>query len=205
MTTVVEGLSRPLEPYVEWRVLPDKFPINSQEIYFIAMLTGVMLYVIVSLLTGKEQFNMERMLHRGKYRRAGEEEVIHEELTWKTAYRKILGINSQYTRGDRILSWSVFLYSMLWGFGSFVVLTIWNSISAWPDSWWANWFKIYNLVVPGIIAVVSTVWFTIGGAWDLRRLFQRLETKQEDHLDDGRVVGHVSADEVGHVHEVEGD
>ena len=204
VSRVVEGLSRPLEPYVEWRVLPDKFPINSQEIYFIAMLTGVILYVTLSLLTGKESFNMERMLHRGKYRREGEgEEVVAEPTTWLTAHRKILGINSQYTRGDRMLAWSVFLYSMLWAFGSFVVITVWNAITPWPDTWWAEWFRIYNLVVPGIIALVSTVWFSIGGTIDLKRLFEGLEEKEDDLLDDGRVIGHVSADEVTHVDEVE--
>ncbi|MBT3345577.1 MAG: sodium:panthothenate symporter [Gemmatimonadetes bacterium] len=205
ISTIVEGISRPLEPYVEWRVLPDKFPINSQEIYFLAMLIGVLLYVGISLLTGKESFNMERMLHRGKYRREGEDEVIYEPVTWRTFYKKFLGINSEYTKGDKILAWSVFLYSMLWGFGSFVVLVAWNAISPWPDTWWAEWFKIYNLVVPGIIAVVSTVWFTIGGSIDLRRLFQRLGEKQDNMLDDGRVIGHVSADDVEHVEDIEHD
>lgn len=203
LRSVVEGFSRPFEPYIELRVVPDKFPINSQEIYFVAMVVGVGLYVGVSLLTGRELFNMDRLLHRGKYRRAGEAEVVSAPLTWRTAYLKILGINSEYSRGDRVLAWSVFLYSMLWGFGSFVVLTIWNATSPWSDSQWAEWFKIYNLVVPGIIAVVSTVWFTIGGTWDLRRLFQRLAEKDDDLLDDGRVIGHVSADDVSHVDEVE--
>ena len=203
VTTVVEGISRPLEPYVEWRVLPDKFPINSQEIYFIAMLVGVVLYAVLSLLTEQETFNMDRMLHRGQYHREGEVEIVHEKITLRNAYQKILGINSQYSRGDRVLAWSVFLYSMLWGFGSFVVIVIWNAFWSWPDSWWAEWFWLYNVIVPGIIAAVSTVWFTIGGTWDLRRLFRRLAEKQEDLLDDGRVIGHVSADEVAHVEEVE--
>ena len=203
VTTLVEGLSRPLEPYVKWRVLPDSFPINSQEIYFIAMFVGVILYAGISLLGSREEFNMGRMLHRGKYRREGEVEVVQEALTLKNAYRKILGIDSQYSRGDRILAWSVFLYSMLWGFGSFLVLVIWNAISPWSDAWWAEWFWGYYLVVPGIIAAVSTVWFTIGGTWDLRRLFKSLAEKEDDLLDDGRVIGHVSADDVARVEEVE--
>jgi len=203
VTTLVEGLSRPLEPYVKWRVLPDSFPINSQEIYFIAMFVGVILYAGISLLGSREEFNMGRMLHRGKYRREGEVEVVQEALTLKNAYRKILGIDSQYSRGDRILAWSVFLYSMLWGFGSFLVLVIWNAISPWSDAWWAEWFWVYYLVVPGIIAAVSTVWFTIGGTWDLRRLFKSLAEKEDDLLDDGRVIGHVSADDVARVEEVE--
>ena len=148
LTAVVEGFSRPFEPFIEWRVTPDKFPINSQEIYFFAMVISVSLYAGLSLLTSKEAFNMERMLHRGKYRRQDEVEIVPEAFAWRTAYRKLLGINSQYSRGDRVLAWSVFLYSMLWGFGTFVVLTIWNTVLPWPNTWWAHWFKIYNLIVP---------------------------------------------------------
>ncbi len=202
VTRVVESLSRPFEPYVQWRVTPDKFPVNSQEIFFVAMLIGIVLYVIVSLLTCREAFNMERMLHRGKYRREGEE-IVREKLTLKRAFLKLLGITSQYTKGDKALAWSVFIYSMGWAFGSFVALLIWNAVSPWPDTWWADWFKIYNLVVPGIIAVVSTVWFTIGGTLDLRRLFKRLAEKEDHILDDGRVIGHVSADDVALVEAVE--
>jgi hypothetical protein len=36
--------------------------------------------------------------------------------------------------------------------------------------------------------VVSTVWFTIGGTIDLRRLFKRLEEKVNNDEDNGTVV-----------------
>ncbi len=203
VSRVVEGLSRPLEPYVLWRVTPDAFPINSQEIYFFALVTSLVLYVVVSLLTCRAPFNMERMLHRGKYTRRGETEVVHERLTWRNLYRKLLGITPQYTRGDKILAWSVLAWSLGWGFGSFVVILAWNAITRWPDPWWANWFRIQNLIVPGIVAVVSTFWFTIGGTRDLYRLFKRLDAKEDDLLDDGRVVGGVSADDVAQVEDIE--
>ena len=44
------------------------------------------------------------------------------------------------------------------------------------------------LIIPGIVAVVSTVWFTIGGTIDLRRLFERLEEKVNNDEDNGTVV-----------------
>jgi hypothetical protein len=143
------------------------------------------------------------MLHRGKYTRKGEKEVMRDKLTWRNVFTKLMGINAEYTRGDRILAWSVFIYSFGWGFGSFLVIVVWNTFSSWPDNWWAHWFMIQNLIVPGIVAVVSTVWFTIGGTIDLRRLFQRLEAKEIDILDDGRVIGHVSADDVSLVEHVD--
>ncbi len=199
---VIESISHPFEPYIMWRVTPDKFPINSQEIYFIAMVVGITLYVVISLLTCKEPFNMDRLLHRGAYRREGEE-VVHEKLTFKNAFRKLLGIDSQYTKGDKAIAISVFLWSMGWGFGSFLVLCIWNMISPWPNIWWIKWFLIQNIIVPGIVAVISTVWFTIGGIIDLRRLFKRLAEQEVSILDDGRVIGNVSADDVALVEKVE--
>lgn len=62
------------------------------------------------LFSCKEPFNMDRMLHCGIYRAKGEAEICPERLTAKTFFlRRMLGFDHQYTRGDRILSWSVFL------------------------------------------------------------------------------------------------
>ena len=61
-------LSSPFMPYINWSVVTqDRCPINSYEWYFITMMTTLLLYVVVSLLTCKEKFNLDRMLHRGKY------------------------------------------------------------------------------------------------------------------------------------------
>ena len=194
--TFLQAVSAPFNPYVVWQVTPDKFPINSQEIYFITMVISLVLYIGLSLLTSREAFNLDRMLHRGKYRREGQE-VVEEKLSLKaTVFKYMIGIDSQYTTGDKILTWSVFIYSFVWCFGSFITLIIWNKISPWSDNWWANWFFFCNFLLAGIIGIVSTVWFTIGGTWDLNRLFKRLREKEFNVLDDGRVIGHVSADDV---------
>lgn len=202
-TRFIENVSKPLEPLIVWRVIPEKFPINSQEILLAGLLTSISLFVIVSLLTCKEPFNMDLLLHRGKYRRADEPEVIKTKLTWKNALRKTIGLNEGYSKGDRLLAWSSFTYGIVWAFGSFLVIVIWNLISPWPDQWWANWWGIEKIWVTGVIGIVSTVWFLIGGTIDLRRLFQRLETKEVNMLDDGRVVNHLNADDVEMVENVD--
>jgi Na+/proline symporter len=200
--TFLHTVSAPFNPYIVWTVTPDKFPINSVEIYFMAMVVTLGLYFGLSLLTGREPFNMDRMFHRGKYRREGKE-VVKEKLSLKTAYKVLIGIDSQYTIGDKVLTWSVFIWSIGWGFGSFVTLVIWNKFSPWPNIWWAHWFFLNNFILAGIIGVVSTVWFTIGGTLDLNRLFKRLRAKEFNVLDDGRVISHVSADDVALVEQTD--
>lgn len=197
LARLLEMLSGPFEPIVKWRMNSAKFPINSQEIYFIGMMLSVSLYVIVSLLTCRQPFNMERMLHRGKYHLEG---VKLEKMSWSLGniIKRMVGIDSQYTRGDKILAWSVFIYSFVWGFGfCFVTVAIWNVFfHKWSDEWWSMWFFIQNFIIAGCVAVISTVWFSIGGTIDLWRLFRDLDKKRISVLDDGRVIDNVSADDV---------
>ena len=199
---IIEGISAPFNPYIIWTVTPDKFPINSQEIYFIALITAIFLYVTLSLLTSKKQFNMDRMLHRGEYHREGKKS---KQVPWsfKSFLPRLMGIDSQYTKWDKALAWSVFIYSIVYVFGAFVIIVIWNLIDPWPNHWWANWFLFNNLIVVGVIGIISTIWFAIGGTWDLMRLFKRLEAKETNPHDDGRVIGHVSAEDIEMVEKIE--
>ena len=179
-------VSGPFHPYVIWEMNPDKFPINSQEIYFIAMLTAISLYVIISLITCRKPFNMEKMLHRGIY--ADSETKPRIPWSFKSAFSKIIGIDANYTKGDKILAWSVFLWSFGYGFClCFIGIIIWNAFYRWPAEWWAIKFRITAVLVPGLVAIVSTIWFTIGGSVDLYRLFKALASKKDDFSDDGRV------------------
>ncbi len=203
--------SAPFEPLITWRMSSEKFPINSQEVYAIGMVVSLGLYIIISLVTsrGGRVFNMDRMLHRGVYQRAEDrrQEVTRpEDKRW--SYRwlvtQLIGIDDQYTRGDRWLAWSVFIYSFVWGFGfCFLGVILWNAVDPWGNNGWSNWFYFNNFLLAGAIGLVSTVWFLIGGTMDLRRLFVDLAAKKTNVLDDGRVIGHVSADDVELVERVE--
>ena len=125
-------------------------------------------------------------------------------MTFRNIFVKLIGITDEYSRGDRILAWSIFIYSFFWGFLlTFSGVVIWNFISPWSNQGWANWFFFQQFILSAIIAVISTVWFSIGTTIDLRRLFRRLREKQTNVLDDGRVIGHVSADDVALVEQVE--
>ncbi len=194
---ILQRISAPFEPMIKWRMSGEKFPINSQEVFFVTMLVSVGLYFLVSLLTSSRGrvFNIERMLHRGQYHREGDGSTPRPQPS-RNVFLRLIGIDSQYTRGDRILAWSVFIWSFGWGFCCcFVGVVVWNMLSPWGTAGWTRWFFINNFVIAGTIGVVSTIWFSIGCTRDLRRLFVDLASRTVDDLDDGRVVGHVSADE----------
>ncbi len=202
--SLLMACSAPFEPFIKWRVTAEKFPITSQELMLFSMLISSGSFIFVSLLTCKQPFNMERLLHRGAYRRKGDPDhkgvpdgpIPVRKLTVGKIMQKIVGINSEYTRGDKALAWSVFIYGVVWMFGSTLVITVWNLIAPWPDAWWATWFAILKIYSMGLIGLVSTFWFLIGGIVDLRKMFRRLAEKEVDHADDGRVIGHMNADDI---------
>lgn len=189
----VEGLnnflvavSSPFNPWIEWSMDPVKFPINSFEIYFISMILSVGGYVIGSYLTYKP-YDLDKLLHRGKY--ADGPEPVKEKWTLRNIFSKIIGITPEYTRGDRIIAYSVFFYSVVYSVGIvFFAIVIWNAIWPWPNSWWTVKFFITTLLVPGIVGIISTVWFMIGGSIDAVQLFRDLKKRVEDPNDNGQIL-----------------
>ena len=188
LTTV----SSPFNPYIVWEMNPVKFPINSYEIFFLISLFTLFLYIIVSYFTMKKPFNLDRMLHRGKYNIDGE---IKEELkfTFNHIFRKILGITKDYSTGDKVIAYAFFIQSFVWSFLCvFVGVVIWNSIMPWPLEWWGTYFFIRLLVIPLCLTIISVFWFGIGGTIDLFKLFRDLKARVTNPLDNGQVEGHVS-------------
>ncbi len=209
LDSLLRALSAPMEPWIHWELTPDKFPISSAEVGVFTSLFTILLYVAVSLATCRKAFNMERLLHRGKYAEEREcqkhqlstnDAKENKKLSVKKFLTRIIGIDSNYTRGDRALAWSVFLYSFGWGFClCFLGNVLWHVLGEMgilprqPDSWWGVYFFIVNFAVACVVGVVSTFWFGICSVRDLLRLFRDLDEREHlggvpDDLDDGRVV-----------------
>jgi len=150
------------------------------------MMFGLGAYIIGSLVTYRRPYNLDQMLHRGKYA----ESAVAPVSVWsrKGLYSKLIGITAEYSRGDRVIAWSVFFYSVVYQFGiAFVGVLIWNFFDPLSPKWW-SWYFFITIVVVGIITgIVSTVWFMIGGVIDLRQLFKDLASRVDNPLDDGWV------------------
>ncbi len=199
------AVSKPFNPWIVWEMNPIKFPVNSIEISFIAMMLGIVGYLLGSLITYREPFNLDRLLHRGKYHPDGEQPVVVEKLSVGSfIYHRMIGITPEYTRGDRLIAWSVFLWSIVYGFGiMFCGVLIWNKFSPWPVQRWGVYYYITTIVASLLVGCVSTVWFMWGGFRDMVAMFRDLAARVANPLDDGRVVGHVSLADKEHFEEVE--
>ena len=196
-------VSAPFNPYIVWEMSRLKFPINSYEIYFIAMMTSMIVYIGVSLLTYRKPFNLERMLHRGQYAIEGEKN-ISSPWTCQNLWDKIIGITPEYSFWDKVIAWGVFCYSFIYKFLiAFLFVVIYNVFSPWSMAWWGHYFLIVSLVIPGIAAVVTSVWFGIGSCVDMGKLFRDLKNRVANPLDNGMVSGHVSLAEKKQLDELE--
>ena len=60
-----------------------------------------------------------------------------------------------------------------------------TTLQAWSIYWW-----IYAILLPLVIGVVTTVWFSWGVIRDMRRLFAALRNVKRDQADDGVVEKH---------------
>ncbi|PTX96704.1 sodium:proline symporter [Spartobacteria bacterium LR76] len=182
-----------------------QFPLNGIQISFCAMLAAIIVYVTVSLLTHRKDFNLEKMLHRGRYAIAQpevEEAALLSVPQKRSFWLKVIGIDDEYSPKDKLIAGALFGWSMSWSI-VFLVGTVWNIIIPWPLAWWSGFWHIAGIGIPIFITLVTSVWFTWGGLHDIRALFHRLQHHKSASSDDGFVVGHQNLDEIhGHSGEV---
>ncbi|PTX96701.1 sodium:proline symporter [Spartobacteria bacterium LR76] len=166
----------------------DAFPVNGAQIGFFGAISACLVYGVVSLLTCRKDFDMERMLHRGKYAvktEQGYETVSAKRVTWG----RLIGFDEHFTLGDKFLAGGLFCWSMLW-FGVLVMGSIWNLIAPWPIAVWSRFWFVVGIGIPVFFAVVTAIWFTWGGIRDMRLFFSRLRQERPDAEDNGMVVNH---------------
>lgn len=166
------------------------FPIDFKWVTVIGMASASAVYVLVSLMDRGEDFNMDRMLHRGAYRAAGE--TIHED-DQKFNLRRIFGFTHEFTRGDKIIYGYVIGFMWVVFFLAFTVTMV-SIVSPLSNFTWAR-IQYYSFIYMVVMSFVIAVWLTIGGFKDLSRMLRDLKTVNRNNLDDGRVVDHKNLDE----------
>ena len=180
-----------------WKNLYDiNFPIDGKWISVISMTSSILVYIIVSLLFGGgKEFNLDKMLHRGKYALDNEgTSKANTEKPSKWKLKSLLGITEEFTLWDKLL------YGVIWTqtfvlFGLFIFMILFALIVNLSEEGWAQ----YHYYVIGVQIVISfglAVWFTVGGFRDLMALFLMLNAAKRDNRDDGTVVDHQNLSDI---------
>ena len=156
--------------------------LTGQEMSFVAIVLAVAVYVAVSLLGPRVVHNMDRLLHRGDYALTGE-----STATWQDARTVLekLGFSRDFTGGDRIIAYLTLGWPLIWT-AVFVVVTVYSVAAGISPATWLAYWHGWTWFILGC-AVLVTLWFTIGGAFDMKYLFRELRSRAADTSDDGRV------------------
>lgn len=162
--------------------LREGFFINGQWFWFLSMVGSLVTYVIVSLLGGKRDFNLDKLLNRGKYEIKDEHAIVDAEPVkgWR-----VIGITNEFTRGDKLIYVVTYTWVLSWVIvfiaGTIYYFTAGMDDRAWMDFWYAYiWIQL-------IASAGITIWFLIGGFIDIRKMLARLSTMERDERDDGSV------------------
>jgi solute:Na+ symporter, SSS family len=173
-----------------------EFNVNGMQISFVSTLVASALYIGVSLATCRQDYPINKMLHRHELPLDAEGRVIVPKRPWTMA--RVLGFDGDFTRGDKWIAGSLFVWSVGW-FGVMIVGSAWNLIGQagvvswikpWPNDVWLGFWHVTAIGLPILVTVVTGIWFTWGGIHDIRALFKSLKTYKVDDTDNGTVRDH---------------
>ncbi|UCD28458.1 MAG: sodium:solute symporter [Planctomycetota bacterium] len=157
--------------------------IDGQVMTFVSAMCAIPVYFMMSIVFGARKFDLDRMLHRGKY--AVADDVAEGDAT-ATARWKWLGINDSFTWWDKVIYIGSVVWVLLWGVVFAVGIFYHYAIHEISDeAWMSFWHFIIWMSI--VLGVVTTLWFLIGGLRDLKIMFELLRTRARDHTDDGTV------------------
>jgi SSS family solute:Na+ symporter len=160
--------------------------VTGMELSFMAMMASCAAYVVASLAGGVRRFDLDRMLHRGRWRVEGDPALDEAPRT----FLEKVGFDRQYRGWDRFvavitLAWplaftALFLAATPW--------LLWRRASGDPvtEESWSAWWHGWTWFILAASSVVM-VWFSIGGIRDYVRLRRDLRSYRADESDDGRV------------------
>ena len=163
-----------------------EFPIRLQVLTCISYVGAGITYVVVSLLTCREPYDLDKLLHRGKYRVEGTE---HEATAKRPSIvKRLLGFNQDYTRTDKFIAIFALSWTITWCAG-FTTILLWNLlVHRWSDMAWCRWSFVKEVWAALAVGIFATTWFTTGGVRDIIDLFRTLKKLQPDYSDNGMVV-----------------
>lgn len=158
------------------------FPINGQWFWLIAMVGASLSYVVVSLIENKE-INLDKLLHRGKYKIKDDEvEIKRKQIV---GLKRLLG-GEEFSNIDRMIYLITYIWIFAW-LAVFIIGTILNFTHDLSNQQWMVFWKFWT--ISNLITAIGVfIWFTFGGIKNLSSMFKRLDTLERDDTDNGEYI-----------------
>ena len=169
------------------RYLHRPFVLTLPESAFWSAIFAASSYVVVSLATCVVPHDMDRLLHRGRFATAADHRdviVRPPRRKWSPFRLLTIGIDSEFTPADRLITIGITGWSLLW-FAVFAIGSVVYFFHPWSNDLWATYWLWTSIYLPLIVGAVTTVWFTWGCSSDAVRFFRRLRSEHVDAKDDG--------------------
>lgn len=161
----------------------QSFVINGQWMWFIAMISSSVVYVLISLLGKKNVFDLDKLLHRGKYAIAGDN--VNPAKANPKGLKALIGITHEFSKRDVFTYICSICCTALW-IVIFVAGSIINVLFDISTDLWAKFWHVF-VWLTFILGTIMSVWIGVGGIRELPDLFNRLRKAKDDKSDDGQV------------------
>lgn len=128
---------------------------------------------------------------------------IEKFMIKRSLFRRLVGIDNDFAKSDRSIAYFVFWFSLSmfgmvlfmlgWQFGLPRLIVLFGgspetaeALRLGKHGWAVMWLWI-KLIIPMLIALVTLVWFSVGGIKDMKDFFRIMKTRERDEHDDGTV------------------
>ncbi|MDQ8192954.1 sodium:solute symporter family protein [Coraliomargarita sp. SDUM461004] len=158
--------------------------INGLHLSVFAIVVSYAVFILVSLLSWKQDYNLDKLLHRGEY--AVQTDHLEANTSeQKKGWLQRIGITREFTTFDKVIYLTLIAWTLLYS-GIFICITLYNLVNPLAStSWTSIWSWLLGLKFT--VAFSAGIWFICGGLRDTIRLFRKLKTVKADESDDGTV------------------
>ncbi|WP_146682791.1 sodium:solute symporter family protein [Limihaloglobus sulfuriphilus] len=156
-----------------WGLIRFIYSLNSQQFLFMTCCVCILIYIVTSLLTCRTNFNMDKLLHRGRYAVEGDQS---ESFLAKDTVLTRLGFSRSFTKGDYIIATVSLIWPFVW-LAVFILGAVYRkriSDQLWFEFWYYWMWGMY------ILGLIITVWLTFGGIRDMKDFIKQLKSLSDN-------------------------
>jgi solute:Na+ symporter, SSS family len=165
------------------------FFLSEFEVLIYSIVIGVVIYAILPFFYPRSSFNLDKMLHRGRYSVDADHTVKDAVATTrKWDWKQALGITKEFTFWDKFIYGATTVKSLL-TFALFITMaTLYVTVGVSKQQW--RDVQYYMLAFYISTSFLIAIWMGWGGFRDFFRMFRDLKSADHDESDDGFVRDH---------------